>query len=97
MTPQALSALVGRHEDYRAKGDDALHKASQQFFVHLGKLALLGDTEMHGLITTAAAQLLSVHNAFNNFYNHRSPVGALAWLRRIGFRSRHVSSSSMRS
>jgi len=69
MTPQALSALVGRHEDYRAKGDDGRHKASQQFFVHLNKLALLGDTEMHGLITTAAAQLLSVHNAFNNFYN----------------------------
>ena len=69
MTPQALSALVGRHEDYRAKGDDGRHKASLQFFVHLGKLALLGNTEMHGLISTAAGQLLSVHNAFNNFHN----------------------------
>jgi len=80
MTPQALSALVGRHEDYRAKGDDARHKASQQFFVRLGKLALLGDTEMHGLITTAAAQLLSVHNAFNNFYNEPPFADRLASL-----------------
>lgn len=80
MTPQALSALVGRHEDYRAKGDEARHKASQQFFVHLGKLALLGDTEMHGLIATAAGQLLSVHNAFNNFYNEPPFADRLASL-----------------
>jgi hypothetical protein len=80
MTPQALSALVGRHEDYRAKGDDGRHKASQQFFVHLGKLALLGHTEMHGLITTAAAQLLSVHSAFNNFYNEPPFADRLAGL-----------------
>lgn len=80
MTPQALSALVGRHEDYRAKGDEARHKASQQFFVHLGKLALLGDTEMHGLITTAVAQLMSVHNGFNNFYNEPPFADRLASL-----------------
>jgi hypothetical protein len=80
MTPQALSALVGRHEDYRAKGDDARHKASQQFFVHLGNLALLGDTEMHGLITTATAQLLSEHNAFSNFYNEPPFADRLASL-----------------
>jgi hypothetical protein len=69
MTPEAISGLVGRHEDYRAKGDEPRHKASQQFFERLGKLSLLGDTEMHGLIATAASQLLSVHNGFNNFYN----------------------------
>lgn len=80
MTPQALSALVGQHEDYRAKGDDARYKASQQFFVHLGRLALLGDTEMHGLITTAAGQLLSVHNALNNFYNEPPFADRLASL-----------------
>lgn len=66
MTPQALSGLVGRHEGYRAKGDEGRYKASQQFFISLGKLALLGDTEMH---STAAEQLMSVHSAFNNFYN----------------------------
>jgi hypothetical protein len=69
MTPPALSGLVDRHQDYRAKGDEARHKASQQFFERISKLSLLGDTEMHSLITTAAAQLLSVHNGFNNFYN----------------------------
>lgn len=69
MTPQALSGLVSRHEDYRARGDEARYKASQQFFERLGRLSLLGDTEIHGLIATAAAHLLSVHNDFNNFHN----------------------------
>ncbi len=69
MTPQTISTLVSRHEDYRAKGDDPRHKASQQFFERLGKLSLLGDTEVHGLISTATAQLLAVHNGTNNFYN----------------------------
>lgn len=69
MTPQALSGLIDRHQDYRAKGDEDRHKASQQFFEHLGLLSLLGDTELHSLITVAATNLLSVHNGFNNFYN----------------------------
>lgn len=69
MTPHARSGLVDRHQDYRAKGDEPRHKASQQFFERLGLLSLLGDTEVHSLITTAAANLLSVHNSMNNFYN----------------------------
>jgi len=80
MTPQVVSNLVGRHEDYRAKGDEPRHKASQQFFERLGKLSLLGDTEMHGLIVTGATQLLSVHNGMNNFYNEPAFADRLASL-----------------
>jgi hypothetical protein len=80
MTPQALSGLVDRHQDYRAKGDEARHKASQQFFERLGKLSLLGDTELHSLITAAAANLVSVHSGFNNFYNEPAFADRLASL-----------------
>ncbi len=69
MTPKTRSDLVGRHQDYRAKGDEPRHKASQQFFERVGFLRLLGDTELHSLITSTAKNLLSVHEAFNNFYN----------------------------
>lgn len=69
MTPRARAGLVDRHQDYRAKGDDGRYKASQLFFERIGLLALLGDAEVHSLITAAAESLLSVHNAFNNFYN----------------------------
>jgi hypothetical protein len=69
MTPKALSDLVDRHQDYRAKGDEPRHKASQQFFERLNMLGFLGDAEIHAMITTAAKNLLSVHESFNNFYN----------------------------
>jgi hypothetical protein len=68
-TPRTKSELVDRHQDYRAKGDDPRYKASLQFFERLGILALLGDAEVHSLITSASKNLLSVHNGFNNFYN----------------------------
>lgn len=68
-TPRTKSEIIDRHQDYRAKGDDARHRASQQFFENLGILGLLGDSEIHSLITTACTNLLSVHNSFNNFYN----------------------------
>ena len=80
MTPQAQSSLVDRHQDYRAKGDEARHRASQQFFERLGLVSLLGDAEVHSLITTAAAKLLSVHNSFDNFYNEPPFADRLAGL-----------------
>jgi hypothetical protein len=69
MTPRAKSTLIDRHQDYRAKGDEPRHKASQQFFEKLGLIGLLGEAEVHALITSAAKNLLAVHKAFYNFYN----------------------------
>ena len=69
ITPRARSELVDRHQDYRAKGDEPRQKASQLFFERLGLFSLLGDSEVHSLITSAAKNLLSVHDGFNNFYN----------------------------
>jgi len=80
MTPKAKSTLVDRHQDYRAKGDEPRHKASQQFFERLGLIGLLGDAEVHVLITSAAKNLLSVHNSFNNFYNEPPFAARLAGL-----------------
>ncbi|MCA3642816.1 MAG: hypothetical protein IOC63_13315 [Methylobacterium sp.] len=69
MTPNAQSTLVDRHQDYVAKGAVDRHTASQQFFERLGLLGLLGEAEVHLLITRAAQSLISVHQEFNNFYN----------------------------
>lgn len=68
-TPKAKSDLINRHHDYIAKGDDKRHKASQQFFEKLGMLALLGEHEVHSLLSNASKRLMSVHLAFDNFYN----------------------------
>ena len=67
--PRTNSDLIDRHQDYLAKGDEARHKASQGFFERLKLLSLLGEGEQHALFTSAARNLLSVHNAYNNFYN----------------------------
>ena len=68
-TPKVQSTLVDRHQDYRAKGDDKRHAASQLFFEELGLIGLLGDPEVHSLITVASKDLLRVHNGWDNFYN----------------------------
>ena len=68
-TPRLKSNLIDRHSEYLAKGDEKRHKASQTFFEKLGLLDLLSDTERHALISSACRQLLSVHQAFDNFYN----------------------------
>jgi hypothetical protein len=86
MTPRARSGLVDRHQDYRAKGDEARHKASQQFFERLGLVSLLGESEVHSLITAAARNLLSVHNGYDNFYNERPFADRLAGLAGCAFR-----------
>lgn len=71
-TPKARSDLINRHHDYIAKGDEKRHKASQQFFEKLGMLAILGEHEVHSLISNACKRLLSVHQAYDNFYNEPS-------------------------
>ena len=68
-TPQIKSDLIDRHQEYLAKGDIKRHKASQQFFEKLGLLSLLDESERHSLISNACKKLLSVHQAFDNFYN----------------------------
>jgi hypothetical protein len=68
-TPKTISDLIDRHQEYLAKGDSFRHKASQQFFEKLGLLGLLSESERHSLISNACKKLLSVHQAFDNFYN----------------------------
>ena len=69
LTPPTQSSLLDRHQDYRAKGDEKRHRASQQFFQHVGLMALLSEAEVHSLITSASRDLLRVHNEWSNFYN----------------------------
>lgn len=79
-TPKTRSALVDRHQDYRATGDHKRHTASQRFFENLGLLSLLGEAEVHSLITSASRNLLRVHNDWNNFYNEPPFAERLAQL-----------------
>ncbi|QWT22493.1 hypothetical protein KPL74_10950 [Bacillus sp. NP157] len=67
--PKVQSDLINRHHDYIAKGDEQRHKASQQFFEKLGMLALLGEHEIHSLMSNACKRLLGVHQSYDNFYN----------------------------
>jgi hypothetical protein len=68
-TPRINSLLINRHQNYQAKGETERHKASQLFFEGLGLLTLLSETERHAMISQACKSLLSVHDAFYNFYN----------------------------
>lgn len=68
-TPKARSDLINRHHDYIAKGDEKRYKASQQFFEKLGMLALLGEHEVHSLLSNACKRLMTVHQSYENFYN----------------------------
>ena len=68
-TSRAQSSLVDRHQNYKAKGDEKRYTASQRFFEKLGLMLLLGNSEVHSLITSAFRNLLRVHNDWNNFYN----------------------------
>ncbi len=69
LTPKIKSELIDRHQDYLAKGDTDRHRASQQFFASLALLDLLSESEQHALVSNAAKKLLSVHQAYDNFYN----------------------------
>ncbi|MCC6612613.1 MAG: hypothetical protein IT320_03985 [Anaerolineae bacterium] len=68
-TPGVRSLLINRHQEYQAKGETERHKASLLFFENLSLLTLLSESERHSMISSACKTLLSVHNAFDNFYN----------------------------
>lgn len=53
-SPKTRSALVDRHQEYKARGDEARKKASLQFFENLGQLSLLSEAEVHSVFTTAS-------------------------------------------
>ena len=68
-SPSVRSELLNRHSDYVANGETDRQTASQKFFEHLSLLSYLGTAEQHTVISVACARLISVHQAFNNFYN----------------------------
>lgn len=78
LSPRVRSDLIDRHQEYLAKGDQARHVASQQFFEKLGLLELLGEGERHALISNACKKLYGVHQAFDNFYNE-PPFAERVW------------------
>lgn len=63
------SDLINKHCEYAAKGDEARHTASLQFFEKLGLLMFLNETERHGVFYRSIERLWNVHNGMNNFYN----------------------------
>lgn len=68
-TATARTDLINRHNEYAAKGDEARHTASLQFFERLGLLTLLNEAEQHAVFFKAVERLWNVHNGMNNFYN----------------------------
>ena len=82
LTPKSQSMLVDRHQAYKAKGDDARYKASQIFFEKMGLVDLLGKSEIHSMVTSAARSLLRVHDGWDNFYNEPPFADRLAELTR---------------
>lgn len=68
-TPSLLSNLINRHAEYQAKGDTSRLAGSRQFFERLEILQVLPDSERHAMVSNACKTLLSVHQAFDNFYN----------------------------
>jgi hypothetical protein len=81
-SPKTRSALIDRHQEYKAKGDDARQTASRLFFEEIGQLALLNDTEIHTIFSAASRKLMSVHNAWDNFHNEPPFAERLARLSR---------------
>lgn len=69
LTPKIKSELIDRHQDYLGKGDRERYKASQLYFEKLSLLNLLDESERHAIISGACKKLISVHQAFDNFYN----------------------------
>jgi hypothetical protein len=81
-SPKTRSALVDRHQEYIAKGDEARRKASLQFFEGLGQLSLLSRADVHAIFTSASRNLLSAHNGWDNFHNEPPFAERLARLSR---------------
>jgi hypothetical protein len=71
-SPAVQSSLVDRHQRYQAKGEADRLAASQAFFEQLGIIALLSEAERHSIISRACRQLMTTHQAIDNFYNERA-------------------------
>jgi hypothetical protein len=69
LSPSVRSELLNRHSDYVANGESDRQTASQLFFEQMGLLSYLGTVEQHTIVSVACARLMSVHQAFYNFYN----------------------------
>lgn len=67
-TPETISELINRHNEYKIN-EIKKHHASQIFFKELGILNLLGEAELHSLISKSVRRLFNVHQDWNNFYN----------------------------
>lgn len=83
-SPNTLSDLVDRHQEYRAKNDEKRHKASQLYFQEIGIFDLLGKAERHKVISSACDRLMIVHEGFDNFYNEPPFAERLAALSQGG-------------
>jgi hypothetical protein len=68
-SPSARSQLLNRHSDYVANGDAPRQTASRLFFEQMNLLKLLTEVERHSIVSTACQRLVTVHHAYNNFYN----------------------------
>ena len=79
-SPGITSTLINQHQRYQASGDQDRYRTSQAFFQHIGKLALLSETERHAIISAACKILINVHGGVNNFYNEPPFADRLAAL-----------------
>lgn len=55
LSPESASALVDRHQDYKAKGDEARLQASSQFFEQIGCLDLLTTFRLYWMKSLGSA------------------------------------------
>ncbi|WP_455796228.1 hypothetical protein [Clostridium butyricum] len=68
-SPNYISDLLNRHNEYTAKGKEESYSASQQYFEKLGLMGYLSNAEKHSILSKACLRLLSIHQAYDNFYN----------------------------
>ncbi|EOU1596300.1 hypothetical protein QYB28_002404 [Clostridium perfringens] len=64
-----ISELLNRHYEYQAKDKTDKYMASQQFFEKLGLICHFTELERHNIVSRACKRLMSVHQAYDNFYN----------------------------
>ncbi|ELC8346485.1 hypothetical protein AB8J26_000301 [Clostridium perfringens] len=68
-SPNFISDLLNKHNEFQAKGKDDKFKASQVYFKELSMLAYLSEIEIHSILSDACSNLESVHLGYDNFYN----------------------------
>ncbi|MDU4736904.1 hypothetical protein [Clostridium sp.] len=68
-TSNTISELLNRHYEYQAKDKKDKYIASQQFFEKLGLIGYFTEIEKHNIVSKACSRLMSVHQAYDNFYN----------------------------